>query len=195
MKQFSLPNLIPEILNQDQFRFEILHPKHVELDYQAVMKSKDFLRRWSCSDWPADDFSVADNLTDLKRHYQEHQQKLAFTYTILSQDKTLCLGCIYIKPVRAIPCSTSQEMEFLEPYHFFCSYWVIYEIRNTDLDELIFFSLQKWLDTVWHFSAIFYTNNLQIPEQDVIFRNNGLELFLLLQDENRYQQCWRPIKG
>jgi len=63
------------------------------------------------------------------------------------------------------------------------------------LEKILFSDLNKWLENIWSLHGVLFTTNEQIPEQDVIFRNYGLELFLILQEENRYQKCWRPIKG
>ena len=71
LPSFVHPDPIPEHFPHEQFCFEILHPKYVELDYQALMSSKDFLRRWSQSGWPTDDFSLEENLADLNYHYEE----------------------------------------------------------------------------------------------------------------------------
>ena len=195
INKFSLSDPIPERLLQNQYLFEVLHPRHLVLDFQAVMSCKEYLRRWSNSVWPEETFKIEDNLFDLEWHYQEYQQKIAFTYTILNPEKTKCLGCIYIRPTASIQSLTTEETGILEPYPFFCSYWVIDEVRNTEMEELLFSDLNKWLENIWNFHGIIFTTNKHIPEQNIIFRNFGLELFLILQDENRYQQCWRPIKG
>jgi hypothetical protein len=195
LNTFLLPEPIPVGLKQNHYHLEVLHPRHLEMDYHAVMGSKEFLRRWSNSDWPEDNFTLEGNLFDLEWHYQEYQEKIAFTYTILNPEKSKCLGCIYIRPISSIQFITLMETRLLKSYPFFCSYWVINEIRNSELDQVIFSDLKNWLRTIWNLPAIIFTNNKQIPEQDVIFLNNSLELFLILQDENRYQQWWRPIKG
>jgi hypothetical protein len=191
---FVHPDPIPDHLRHEQFSFEILHPKYVELDFQALMNSKEFLRRWGMSNWPEDDFSLEDNLADLDWHYKEQLQKIAYSYTILNHDQSVCLGCLYIRPLESIKPIQSSEKQILSAYPFFCSYWVVDDIRGAALDQHIFDNLRNWLETSWIFPAIFYTNNLLTPEQDAIYQHNGLELFLTLENENRYQQCWRKNK-
>jgi hypothetical protein len=195
MKDFQLPDPIPEYMEHKAFCFEVLHPKHVELDFQALMKSKDFLHRWSNSPWPEDHFTVEDNLFDLEWHYAEFMEKIAFTYTILDHFKTNCLGCIYIRPVTSIPSLSSEKNAKLDPFRFFISYWVITEIRNSFLEDQIFNTLNNWLLTEWKFQAVLFVSNSQIPEQNEIYRKNQMELFLELEEKKRYQQFWIPIKG
>jgi len=195
MKDFQLPDPIPEYIEREVFCFEVLHPKHVELDFQALMKSKDFLRRWSNSPWPEDHFTVENNLIDLEWHYAEFMEKIAFTYTILDQLKTICLGCIYIRPVTSIPSLSPEEKAKLDPFRFFISYWVITEIRNTPLENEIFTAIRDWLQTVWKFQSDLFVSNSQIPEQNELYRKNQMDLFLELEEKKRHQQFWLPTKG
>jgi hypothetical protein len=195
MKGFQLPDLIPEYFEHKGFCFEVLHPKHVELDFQALMKSKDFLRRWSNSLWPEDHFTVEDNLFDLEWHYAEFMEKIAFTYTILDQFKINCLGCIYIRPISSISSLSPVEKAKLEPFQFYISYWVITEIRNTQLEYEIFNGIRDWLRRDWKFQSILFVSNSQIPEQNEIHRNNQMVLFLELEEKKRHQQFWIPTKG
>jgi hypothetical protein len=195
LKKFLLPEPIPSELNQNQFQFEVLHPKHVEMDYQALMKSKDFLRRWSNSSWPDDHFKEEDNLIDLEWHYAEFKKKTAFTYTILDQFKTNCLGCIYIRPVTSIPSLSPEEKAKLDPFQFFISYWVITDIRNTQLENEIFIAIRGWLLSDWQFRSVLFVSNSQITEQNEIYRNNQMELFWELEEKKRHQQFWVPVKG
>ena len=78
---------------------EPLSSRHVELDYEAVMESKELLRRWSMSDWPRDGFTIEENAADLIRHEAEHFDRVAFTYTVLNPAATECFGCVYINPL------------------------------------------------------------------------------------------------
>lgn len=187
----NLPDPIPESLIHNQFFFQILHPDLVELDYQAVMSSKDYLRRWSQSEWPTDDFSLDENLTDLEWHFEEQVKRIAFTYSILDPYKTTCLGCIYLKPVHMIKMNQSAEIKLLSNFSHFCSYWVIDKIRGTQQEALILSAIINWLTSCWQMESFFLTSNPFIPETDNFFRKNGMELFLVLDQPNRYQHCWK----
>lgn len=48
-------------------------------NYAAVMASAEQLHRWSQITWPADDFTVAQNLADLQGHECEHIERQAFS--------------------------------------------------------------------------------------------------------------------
>src|SRR5699024_6751463 len=64
----------------------------------AVMDSGEYLRQWEQSTWPEDDFTVADNQSDLVDLERWNSASLAFTYTILDPSESRCLGCVYILP-------------------------------------------------------------------------------------------------
>ena len=88
---------IPQEYRTDRLYLRPLLETDVELDYDAVMSSKEQIRRWSQTTWPADDFPLAENQADLKRHEQEHLDRVAFTFTVLDPDEIRCLGCVYFK--------------------------------------------------------------------------------------------------
>ena len=195
MSDDQLPSPIPESLTLDSIYLEVLHPKHVELDYRAVMKSKNFLRRWSNSSWPTDDFSVDENLSDLVWHNYEFEEKIAFTYTILDTDKQNCLGCIYLRPISTLDALSSEEKEKIVSYALFCTYWVVPEIRSSPKEDQFIKSLLLWFRNDWKPSNIFFASNFQVPEQNKALENNQLEVLLELPNNPRYQLLWKSIEG
>jgi hypothetical protein len=88
-----------------------------------------------------------------------------------------------------------EEKAKLDPFQFFISYWVITEIRNTQLEYEIFNGIRDWLQRDWKFQSVLFVSNSQIPEQNEIHRNNQMELFFELEEKKRHQQFWIPIKG
>jgi hypothetical protein len=80
--------------------FERLTAAHAERDHAALMAGVAYLRRWSDSDWPADDFSVAENREELGWHDEEHEARIAFTYSVLDASERRAVGCVYLRPLR-----------------------------------------------------------------------------------------------
>src|SRR4029453_16543783 len=97
-----------------------LRANDVERDYEAVMSSPLMLRTWSLSGWPSDDFSLAENLEDLRRHEAEHQRREAFTFTILEPNGLRCVGFVYIAP----PGPPELEIDAGASYPARVSFWV-----------------------------------------------------------------------
>src|SRR5262249_21597605 len=57
---------VPEERRTARLALRPLLATDVAADYDAVMSSAPMLRAWSQSTWPADDFTLAENLEDLR---------------------------------------------------------------------------------------------------------------------------------
>lgn len=183
--------IIPERAESSHCIFEPLTPDHLFLDYDAVMSSREFLRLWSNSDWPTDDFQLQENLEDLRNHQKEHINRIAYTYTILNPDKNQCLGCIYVNPINRITPVTREESILLHQRPAYVRFWVRESIRNTDNENIIMKAIIYWFKVNWKMNDILFGNNKKVPSQINLFRKNGLILFLELQQSSRHELLWR----
>jgi hypothetical protein len=165
----------PSGLSADEFLLEPLHPSHVQLDYEAVMETRVRLRSWSMSDWPADDFTLDDNMRDLEMHWREHEEGSAFTYTILAPHRSSCLGCVYMKPLA--PLFAQEHGAALGEWPSQAArvtFW-LRESRITDgLDQRVLQHLIPWFREAWDVeSVVFYTSELA-GHQQRLFETMGL---------------------
>ena len=90
---------VPTELRTDEFLLRPLRATDVELDYDAVVASRELLRTRFGGDWPRDDFTLAENLADLQRHEEDFRNRAGFTYTVMNPTETECLGCAYLYPL------------------------------------------------------------------------------------------------
>jgi hypothetical protein len=142
----------------------------VELDYEAVISSTEMLRCWSQSVWPADDFTLAENLADLQRHEREHAERKAFRFTVLNPHGTLCLGCVYIVPLRPEEIPLSTEAVYAADVGF----WVRASERTSALDEHLLAALRDWFQAEWAFDCIEFTVAAQDTHHAALFDAAGL---------------------
>ena len=72
---------VPSQLSTEHFSFEVLGPEFSEIDYDAVMSSKERLRHIFAenSRWPETDMRRDSNKNDLVRHEKEFNAREAFT--------------------------------------------------------------------------------------------------------------------
>ena len=91
----------PGGLRTGEFLLRPIRAAAAALDYEAVMASKEYLRPWEQSGWPADDFTVEANREDLRKLERWHAAGERFTYTVLDPTGTQCLGCVYLLPTGA----------------------------------------------------------------------------------------------
>ena len=141
--------VVPESLLTDRYRLKMLEPSVADLDYDAVMSSKEHLRQvfGEDDDWPADDMTLEFNIGDLEQHEAEFRARQAFAYTVLSPAKDRCVGCVYFYP------SSLPEYD--------CEVYLWVRESEADLDDHLYLTIRNWLKTDWPFK------NPAFPGRDI----------------------------
>jgi hypothetical protein len=138
----------PETLDTARVHLEPLNPKHTQWDYDAFMGSRRHLHdtlHWGS--WPRPDFTLEDNREDLTRHFAEFEAREAYAYTVQDQDRTHCVGCIYINPPRDRKVDVPAPMCVL-------AFWVIEPELKNDLDLHLVASTLDWIQTTWPYQSV-----------------------------------------
>lgn len=140
---------IPLKFRTDKYKLEVLTPKVGEIDYDAVMSSKERLRSVfaRCTEWPKDKMTLKENINDLRRHEQEFLDRKAFAYTVLNLTGDYCIGCVYIEPSSKI--------------NFDCEVYLW--VRNSEIkfDPDLYQNIKSWIKTEWPFK------NAAFPGRDI----------------------------
>lgn len=131
---------VPHNIIIGDFYLEVLSIKFADQDYEAVMSSKEKLRKVFAENdtWPKDNMSFEENEKDLFRHEKEFEERKAFAYSVLSIDKKEYIGCIYVDP----PTSANYDSEIY--------LWV--KNSKEKLDDVLFQEVKKWIKDYWPFS-------------------------------------------
>jgi hypothetical protein len=176
---------IPEGLVTDEFLIRPLVEGDVELDYAAVMESREFLRRWEQSSWPADDFTLAGNLKDLQRHEREHNNRESFTFTVMNPTETECLGCIYIFPRTsrwlAEARTTPIDDTAWDTYEAVMLFWIRQSRLAEGMDRRLLDTLRLWFEQEWTFDGLLILTNEQFEQQVEMVEDAGLQLRMEVQ--------------
>ncbi|KAA3661751.1 MAG: N-acetyltransferase [Chloroflexi bacterium] len=171
---------IPDGLVTDEFLIRPLLSTDVTLDYAAVMESKEFLRKWDQSSWPADNFTLAENLEDLQRHEREHINRESFTFTVMNPTETECLGCIYIFPLTARWLAKAEITTIGDKDWASCEAVILFWIRQSRLveamDRKLLNILRLWFEQEWTFDGYFFLTNEQFEQQVAMFEKAQLQL-------------------
>lgn len=168
MTRFCPPDApVPARIAGDGFILRPLTVAHTALDYAAVMDSAPLLRRWSSSEWPAAGFTLADNRADLALHQQEHEARVAFTYTILDPSESTCLGCVYIKPNTVAELGPRDDDALLR-------FWVRQPLLGTGLDRRVLATARDLPAHGLAFGRVFFHANVDDRHQQRLFADAGL---------------------
>lgn len=131
---------VPEALETPRFVLEPLHEKHAELDFAALMSCRARLSeelKWGA--WPPEDFTVELNRADLRDHHDEFLREEAFAYTVLSPDRTRCLGCIYLER-----CAEIKGAQL--------AFWVVDDVL--DMEATLVTEVLKWVHSAWPINRV-----------------------------------------
>ena len=177
---------VPPEWRTDEFALRPITAGDVEMDYAAVMETREYLRLWQQSTWPEDDFTVAANRKDLVDLEERHAAHRAFTYTVLDPDGASCLGCVYVFPTGAtfltkctvISVSDEQWAE-VDAVVFF---WVRRPQMAVGMDERLLAALREWFRETWKLEKTVYVTSEPFTQQVDLLKGTDLILrFELLE--------------
>lgn len=169
---------VPTGLKTADFILRPIVASDAELDYEAVMESKDFLREWSQSTWPADDFTVEANREDLATMEKRRADGAAFDYTIMTPDQTECLGCVYVFPPDVKWFSGADVTEVGADRWAECDAMVYFWVRKAsvsdDLDRSVLDALLDWFEHEWGFENPVFVTTEPFQQQVAMFEATNL---------------------
>lgn len=179
----------PEGLTTQDFILRPIVAADAEMDYAAVMESREYLRTWEQSSWPADDFTVAANRKDLELLERRHGDREAFTYTVMDPAGTECLGCVYIMPPDARSFAkariTPVDDRRWEDYDAAVYFWVRRSRLATQTDRMLLDALRAWLAQDWSLGEHLFVTNEQFAQQVAMFELANLQLRFTIEEPNK----------
>jgi hypothetical protein len=178
----------PEKLRTDEFLLRPIRASDAELDYEAVMESKAFLRQWEQSSWPADDFTVEANRQDLAKLERRHADGESFTYTVMNPTETHCLGCVYIFPTAARLFSRAQIAAIdgarWSAFEAAVYFWIRKSRLADKLDRRLLDALGPWLARDWRIEHHLIVTNEQFAQQVAMIEGANRQLRFQLRFPN-----------
>ncbi|TDP97815.1 hypothetical protein EV186_103792 [Labedaea rhizosphaerae] len=181
---------VPAELRTDEFVLRPIVADDAELDYDAVMDTREHLRLWRQSTWPEDDFTVAENREDLVDMEERHAAGRAFSYTVLDPAGTECLGCVYVfatsakflanatvLPVGGDECG--DEWGDVDAVVFF---WVRRSRMESGMDERLLAALRAWFAGPWQLENTVYVTSEPFTQQvELLARTDLTRKFELIE--------------
>lgn len=180
---------VPDALATERFVLRPIVADDAEDDYAAVMESRDVLRLWEQSTWPADDFTVEANRADLVGLQQRHAEHRAFTFTVRDPEDTVCLGCVYLFPTTATFLAKSAVTPLADDawqdVDVVAYFWVRSSQLEAGLDASLLDALRSWLRDAWGFERIVFVTNEQFEQQAALLAGTDLDLRFELREPGK----------
>ncbi|WP_250030943.1 hypothetical protein [Paractinoplanes maris] len=139
---------VPSGLRHARFVATPLTAGVAALDYAAYLASPEVIRVHSDGRWPLDGFTLADDLVLVARHQDDHENRRAFTFVLLTPALDEALGCLYLNPldeyltrvraVGAFPATAAMV-----------TFWLRQDQQDTGLAEAVTEAVDDWLRTGW----------------------------------------------
>lgn len=170
----------PEELRTDEFLLRPIAASDAELDYEAVMESREFLRKWEQSSWPEDDFTVEANREDMDKLERRRADGESFTYTVMNPTETQCLGCVYVFPSDA-PMFAKAKISAIDgarwsQYEAVVCFWIRKARLADRLDRRLLDALRPWLEQDWPIRDHLIITNEQFEQQVATIESTDLQL-------------------
>ena len=169
----------PEGLRTDEFLLRQLVVADAELDYEAVVESKEFLRVWEGTDWPEDDFTVEANRADMEKMEGRHNDRHSFAYTVMNPTETECFGCVYIFPTDVSWLAKTQVDalgdDAWSAYDMCLSFWVRTSRLADGLDRRLLDAVNSWLMNDWPIKDHVVVTVEQLDQQVAMIEGTGLQ--------------------
>jgi hypothetical protein len=157
----------------------VIHRQRIsdnELDFDAVMSSKQILRKWSDSEWPEDDFSLEQNAQDIAEHIADHEQNSDYGFSIFTPGEDRLLGSLYLNALAPLlenyptdPMTLARLLEF----DIRVEYWLRAGV-SPDLELRFVQSVIKWLEDAWWFENPVFGSRKDMTSRRSLYAELGM---------------------
>jgi hypothetical protein len=169
---------VPQELQEDDVLLRPVGSADNALDCEAVMATRDTLRRRGDGGWPRPGFTPEENRIDLERHAADFQNREGFTYTPLDPAGTRCLGCVYIYPradlMRRLGADDATVARVGNEAAMW--FWTRPDGVAADFDRRLLAALLPWLRNELTFAGLVVATWAADERQTTLLRDAGLRL-------------------
>ena len=150
-----------------------------ELDYAAVMETREFLYHWEQEPpYPAEDFSLEENLEDLVGMVEAHRDGIRYTYTVMNADETETLGCLYFFPnddrmYRTAEVTSHDGTDF-SSIDLVLGFWVRTSTWESGFEATLLEGVLGWLRSAWSVESPVVVTNAELTSQISSIESVGL---------------------
>ncbi len=177
---------VPDGMQSAAWLLRPIRESDAELDHEAVMESREFLRSWEQSSWPEDNFTIDANREDLRKMETRHATKESFSYTMVNLSGTQCLGCVYVFPIDATMIARAEKSAIdgakWTDYAAAVYFWVRKSKLMDNLDRQLLNELGAWFERNWNLKNVLVVTNEQFEQQVAMIETAGLSFKFRIND-------------
>ncbi len=177
---------VPTRLETAEF---VIHRQRVsdnQLDYLAVMDSKESLREWSDSEWPEDEFTLEQNAEDIAGHIADHEQDEDYGFSVFSPNENRLLGSLYLNAVAPLlenyPTDPETLTRLLE-FNVRIEYW-LRTGTSEGLEKNFVQAVLLWLEQSWWFKHPVFGSRRNMISRRNLFSELGMTEVAALRSKN-----------
>jgi hypothetical protein len=167
---------VPTRLETAEF---VIHRQRIsdnQLDYLAVMDSKETLREWSDSEWPEDDFTLEQNAEDIAGHIADHEQDEDYGFSVFSPNEDRLLGSLYLNAVAPLLENYPTDPETLKRLLRFdvrLEYW-LRTGTSAGLEKNFVQAVLTWLEASWWFKHPVFGSRRNMNSRRKLYAELGM---------------------
>jgi RimJ/RimL family protein N-acetyltransferase len=150
----SRDRLPPERLEVGPVHLRPITPADAEADLEALLATRSELRVHTGSEWPPDDWSLADNHADLEDDRDRHAAGEAFTFTMVETRSAQVVGCLYLWPAAEQLTRYGAEAATVEALGMSTTsveWWLRPPWGEGPFERLLVTAVRQWLEDEWRF--------------------------------------------
>jgi hypothetical protein len=172
------PNLLDVPIRLETIDF-VVHRQRIsdnELDFDAVMSSKEILREWSDSELPENDFSLEQNGQDIAEHIADHEQNSDYGFSIFTPSEDRLLGSLYLNavgPLLEIYPTDLMTLARLLEFDVRIEYWLRAGV-GPDLELRFVRAVIKWLEDAWWLERPVFGSRKDMTSRCSVYAELGL---------------------
>lgn len=165
---------VPEVYKAKDFTFRPLLPKYAQLDYDAIVASKEELQRWGFDEIKPD-FTVEDNRAGVQQHADELAERIGYAYTILNAAEDMAVGCLYNYGMRYMMERFNLDEDVINQVDS-ASTSVRFWTRADKLDDeaRMLDTIIEWLDKEWEFPKVYYASHEFYERHNKLYESRGM---------------------
>lgn len=180
---------VPVELEHDRFVASPLTVANAPLDLEAYLASPDVIRTHSDGRWPTAGFTLEDDLELVARHQADHQDRRAFTFTLLAPSRDVATGCLYLNPLHDYLRRSGADAALLGEVPeaaAMVTFWLRQDQQDTGLADAVVDAVDGWLRDDWPLALhLFRLLPAETSSREALDRRGLQQTRLVLPDEPR----------